>query len=197
MSILNKISWIDSEKLVGFIISAQDPETGGIADRAGDMVDVFHTHFGVAGTSKRTRPVRMSALLKRIHHRSVAARISWFGRFRSGVLHACKHHRSKGTQERMEGTAAKVSLTACIIFVVLASYRIERFIPESLMVRSVPVFPGEMGCCHACSGVRLAIEYDGNAVRSGSREWKLSKSPHRATGPRPCSSFPTNMIRCP
>ncbi|KAG8220360.1 rab geranylgeranyltransferase [Butyriboletus roseoflavus] len=51
LSILNRINWIDSEKLVGFIISAQDPETGGIADRPGDMVDVFHTHFGVAGLS--------------------------------------------------------------------------------------------------------------------------------------------------
>ena len=27
----------------------QDPEGGGIADRPGDMVDVFHTQFGVAG----------------------------------------------------------------------------------------------------------------------------------------------------
>ncbi|KAF9236146.1 terpenoid cyclases/protein prenyltransferase alpha-alpha toroid [Melanogaster broomeanus] len=51
LSILNKITWIDSEKLTAFILSAQDPETGGIADRPGDMVDVFHTHFGVAGLS--------------------------------------------------------------------------------------------------------------------------------------------------
>ncbi|KAF9222135.1 rab geranylgeranyltransferase [Gyrodon lividus] len=51
LSILNKITWIDSEKLAAFILSAQDPETGGIADRPGDMVDVFHTHFGVAGLS--------------------------------------------------------------------------------------------------------------------------------------------------
>ena len=27
----------------------KDPDGGGIADRPGDMVDVFHTHFGVAG----------------------------------------------------------------------------------------------------------------------------------------------------
>jgi geranylgeranyl transferase type-2 subunit beta len=26
-------------------------ETGGIADRPGDMVDVFHTFFGIAGLS--------------------------------------------------------------------------------------------------------------------------------------------------
>jgi len=49
LSILNKVSWIDPEKLAAFILSAQDPEGGGIADRPGDMVDVFHTHFGVAG----------------------------------------------------------------------------------------------------------------------------------------------------
>ncbi|CAG8562514.1 475_t:CDS:2, partial [Scutellospora calospora] len=28
-----------------------DLESGGIADRPGDMVDVFHTHFGIAGLS--------------------------------------------------------------------------------------------------------------------------------------------------
>lgn len=26
-------------------------ERGGISDRPGDMVDVFHTHFGIAGLS--------------------------------------------------------------------------------------------------------------------------------------------------
>ena len=51
MSILRKLTWIDSEKLINFILSAQDVEAGGIADRPGDMVDVFHTHFGVAGLS--------------------------------------------------------------------------------------------------------------------------------------------------
>lgn len=29
----------------------QDPDAGGIADRPGDMADVFHTLFGVAGLS--------------------------------------------------------------------------------------------------------------------------------------------------
>ncbi len=29
----------------------QDPDGGGIADRPGDMVDVFHTVFGLAGLS--------------------------------------------------------------------------------------------------------------------------------------------------
>ncbi|KAK2464676.1 hypothetical protein APHAL10511_003252 [Amanita phalloides] len=51
MSILNKIPWIDADKLTKFILSAQDPEAGGIADRPGDMADVFHTNFGVAGLS--------------------------------------------------------------------------------------------------------------------------------------------------
>lgn len=69
LSILNKIPWINAEKLTGFILSAQvnifsqlldvstlttlqDPE-GGIADRPGDQPDVFHTHFGVAGNFMR------------------------------------------------------------------------------------------------------------------------------------------------
>ena len=34
-----------------FILNAQDTEDGGIADREGDMVDVFHTVFGIAGLS--------------------------------------------------------------------------------------------------------------------------------------------------
>lgn len=32
-----------------FILAAQDVEKGGIADRPDDMVDVFHTFFGIAG----------------------------------------------------------------------------------------------------------------------------------------------------
>jgi len=51
LSILNKLNWIDSEKLTGFILSAQDPDAGGIADRPNNMADVFHTLFGVAGLS--------------------------------------------------------------------------------------------------------------------------------------------------
>lgn len=31
--------------------TVKDPELGGIADRPGDMVDVFHTNFGIAGLS--------------------------------------------------------------------------------------------------------------------------------------------------
>ena len=50
LSILGKLTWIDTSKLEAFILSAQDTESGGIADRPGDMPDVFHTHFGVAGT---------------------------------------------------------------------------------------------------------------------------------------------------
>ncbi|KAJ8502430.1 hypothetical protein ONZ45_g11779 [Pleurotus djamor] len=51
LSILRKIPWIDADKLTSFILSAQDTEGGGIADRPGDMVDVFHTCFGVTGLS--------------------------------------------------------------------------------------------------------------------------------------------------
>lgn len=29
----------------------QDPEAGGFADRPGNMVDVYHTHFAIAGLS--------------------------------------------------------------------------------------------------------------------------------------------------
>lgn len=51
MAMIDRIHWIDGKKLAHFILSAQDPDQGGIADRPGDMVDVFHTVFGIAGLS--------------------------------------------------------------------------------------------------------------------------------------------------
>jgi len=51
LSILRKVPWIDADKLTSFILSAQDMDIGGIADRPGDQPDVFHTQFGVAGLS--------------------------------------------------------------------------------------------------------------------------------------------------
>ncbi|CAF9931959.1 MAG: hypothetical protein ALECFALPRED_005131 [Alectoria fallacina] len=51
LAMIDRLHWIDGDKLVQFILRCQDPEKGGIADRPGDMVDVFHTHFGIAGLS--------------------------------------------------------------------------------------------------------------------------------------------------
>ena len=51
LAILDKIHWIDGTALRAFILKCQDPEHGGISDRPGDMVDVFHTVFGIAGLS--------------------------------------------------------------------------------------------------------------------------------------------------
>eukprot|EP00913_Durusdinium_trenchii_P003409 g3157.t1 len=57
---LDRAHWIDMEKLADFIALAQDQEEilgsrgaedGGIADRPGDVPDVFHTFFGLAGLS--------------------------------------------------------------------------------------------------------------------------------------------------
>ncbi|EDV27614.1 uncharacterized protein TRIADDRAFT_53494 [Trichoplax adhaerens] len=42
---------IVKEKLINFILACQDKETGGIADKPGDLVDPFHTLFGIAGLS--------------------------------------------------------------------------------------------------------------------------------------------------
>ena len=74
MSILGKLHWIDADGLMGFILASQvsenamreairggieqmwqDVDGGGISDRPGDMVDVFHTLFGVAGESEHRR----------------------------------------------------------------------------------------------------------------------------------------------
>lgn len=51
LAMLGKRHWIDGEALKKFILKSQDTEHGGISDRPGDMVDVFHTVFGVAGLS--------------------------------------------------------------------------------------------------------------------------------------------------
>ena len=51
LAMLGRLHWIDGASLVGFILRCQDEEGGGIADRPGDMVDVFHTVFGIAGLS--------------------------------------------------------------------------------------------------------------------------------------------------
>ncbi|KAF2499630.1 type II protein geranylgeranyltransferase beta subunit [Lophium mytilinum] len=51
LAMIDRLHWIDQSKLTAFILSCQDPELGGLADRPGDMVDVFHTHFGIAGLS--------------------------------------------------------------------------------------------------------------------------------------------------
>eukprot|EP01118_Nematostelium_gracile_P005263 TRINITY_DN1652_c0_g1_i2.p1 TRINITY_DN1652_c0_g1~~TRINITY_DN1652_c0_g1_i2.p1 ORF type:complete len:336 (+),score=93.84 TRINITY_DN1652_c0_g1_i2:69-1076(+) len=51
LSILERLHWINKEKLVSFILNCQDDENGGIADRPGDMADIYHTFFGVGGLS--------------------------------------------------------------------------------------------------------------------------------------------------
>ncbi|EEQ91901.1 geranylgeranyl transferase type-2 subunit beta [Blastomyces dermatitidis ER-3] len=51
LAMIGRLHWIDGAKLAAFILRCQDPGEGGIADRPGDMVDVFHTVFGIAGLS--------------------------------------------------------------------------------------------------------------------------------------------------
>lgn len=51
LCILGRISWIDRKKLTHFILATQDTETGGFCDRPGNMVDPFHTCFGLTGLS--------------------------------------------------------------------------------------------------------------------------------------------------
>ncbi|GJN68638.1 hypothetical protein PLICBS_002681 [Purpureocillium lilacinum] len=51
LAIIRRTHWIDREALISFILRSQDSERGGISDRPGDMVDVWHTCFGLAGLS--------------------------------------------------------------------------------------------------------------------------------------------------
>jgi len=49
LSMLQRLDWIDAGKLKSFILTCQDVDDGGFSDRPGDMTDVFHTLFGLAG----------------------------------------------------------------------------------------------------------------------------------------------------
>ncbi|EDO18367.1 hypothetical protein Kpol_1013p39 [Vanderwaltozyma polyspora DSM 70294] len=51
LSIIDKLSWIDYNKLRAFILQSQDEKKGGISDRPENEVDVYHTVFGIAGLS--------------------------------------------------------------------------------------------------------------------------------------------------
>ncbi|KAI9293245.1 terpenoid cyclases/Protein prenyltransferase [Neoconidiobolus thromboides FSU 785] len=48
---LDRVDWIDKDKLTNFILQCQDVEVGGFCDRPGHMSDVFHTLFGLTGLS--------------------------------------------------------------------------------------------------------------------------------------------------
>lgn len=51
LRILGRSEWIDADQLRKFILACQDNETGGFSDRPLDMVDPFHTLFGIAALS--------------------------------------------------------------------------------------------------------------------------------------------------
>lgn len=51
LTILGRLHWIDKKKLLDFVLACQDAETGGFSDRPGDMVDPFHTLFGLTAVS--------------------------------------------------------------------------------------------------------------------------------------------------
>jgi geranylgeranyl transferase type-2 subunit beta len=48
---IGKQNWVDADKLEEFVLSSQDPQDGGIADRPGNVADPFHTFLGMAGLS--------------------------------------------------------------------------------------------------------------------------------------------------
>ena len=56
LSLLGRLHWIDAHALRSFILSAQDPDHGGISDRPDNVADVFHTLFGVAGLALLGEP---------------------------------------------------------------------------------------------------------------------------------------------
>lgn len=68
LAIMGRLHWIDSKQLEKFILSCQDTETGGFSDRNGNMPDIFHTLFGLAGLSllnadNRLKPINPTLCL--------------------------------------------------------------------------------------------------------------------------------------
>uniref|UniRef100_A0A0E0QL45 Geranylgeranyl transferase type-2 subunit beta n=2 Tax=Oryza TaxID=4527 RepID=A0A0E0QL45_ORYRU len=53
---IDRVHWIDKDKLAKFILNCQDKENGGISDRPDNAVDIYHTYFGVAGLSLMEYP---------------------------------------------------------------------------------------------------------------------------------------------
>lgn len=51
LTIMGRLHWINGHKLKEFILSCQDTETGGFADRTGNLPDIFHTLFGIGALS--------------------------------------------------------------------------------------------------------------------------------------------------
>lgn len=56
LEMIGRSHWIDREELIKFTLSCQDTEHGGLSDRPGDMVDVWHTLFGLTGLSMLNYP---------------------------------------------------------------------------------------------------------------------------------------------
>jgi geranylgeranyl transferase type-2 subunit beta len=51
LSTLQRLDWIHKDALFEYIFACQDAEDGGIADKPGNMPDVYHTFFGLCGLS--------------------------------------------------------------------------------------------------------------------------------------------------
>ncbi|OAA53958.1 rab beta subunit [Niveomyces insectorum RCEF 264] len=49
LALIKRLHWIDRDKLVAFILRCQDMDRGGFADRPGNVVDVWHTVYALAG----------------------------------------------------------------------------------------------------------------------------------------------------
>ncbi|XP_035721467.1 geranylgeranyl transferase type-2 subunit beta-like isoform X2 [Vespa mandarinia] len=51
LTILNRLHWIDKKRLVDYVLTCQDIDSGGFGDRPGDIADPFHTLFGLTALS--------------------------------------------------------------------------------------------------------------------------------------------------
>lgn len=51
LKMIGRLHLVDCKRLTRFILACQDEDQGGLSDRPGNMVDPYHTMFGIAGLS--------------------------------------------------------------------------------------------------------------------------------------------------
>jgi geranylgeranyl transferase type-2 subunit beta len=51
LAMLDRLHWIDTDRVIHFILSCQDDNEGGFSDRKDNLPDMYHTLFALAGLS--------------------------------------------------------------------------------------------------------------------------------------------------
>lgn len=61
MMMIDQMHRIDCVRLVRYILACQDEEVGGFSDRPGNIIDLYHTMFGIASLSLICRNYKLNS----------------------------------------------------------------------------------------------------------------------------------------